>query len=109
MAERWLELVERVADAGMRRYRLSPRQRQVIWLVMAGRTNAEIADALCLSDRTVKNVVSLTAQRLGVDNAQGGVRAEIVARLLRIEGVAERGLREYADWADQTGANAWQG
>lgn len=109
MASRWLELVERVADAGMRRYRLSPRQRQVAWLMLAGRTNAEIAEALCLTDRTVKNQVSLMARRVGVDSTRGSVRAQIMARLLRIEGMAERGLRERAEWMDQTGADRWQG
>jgi DNA-binding CsgD family transcriptional regulator len=101
-------VVESVADAGMRRYRLSPRQRQVAWLILAGRTNAEIAEALYITERTVKNQVTLMTRRIGMENTRGSVRAAIIARLLRIEGVAERGLRECTEWVEQTGAERWR-
>ncbi len=47
---------------------LTPREREVLLLVAAGKTNREIADQLVLSERTVINHLSHIFDKLGVDN-----------------------------------------
>ncbi len=56
---------------------LTTRERRVAELLVQGRANREIADALILSPETVKSHVSSILRKLGVSN-----RAEAVARLL---------------------------
>ena len=57
---------------------LSAQERRVLTLVAEGRTNKEIAVAMKLSPKTVKNYLSRVFQKLQVAG-----RAEAVARLLR--------------------------
>ena len=45
---------------------LSAQERRVLELVVQGRTNKEIAGALALSDKTVKNYLSNAFQKLGI-------------------------------------------
>ncbi len=60
---------------------LSPREREVLALVAAGRSNPQIADALFLSPNTIKSHVTSLLNKLGAEN-----RAQVVAI------AAERGL-----------------
>ena len=46
---------------------LSPRESEVLQLIVAGRTNKEIADALFLSENTVKTHVNSLYTKLGVN------------------------------------------
>jgi DNA-binding NarL/FixJ family response regulator len=46
--------------------RLSPQERRILGLVVEGKTNKEIAKALDLSDKTVKNYLSNAFQKLNV-------------------------------------------
>jgi two-component system response regulator DevR len=46
--------------------KLSPQERRILGLVVEGKTNKEIAKALALSDKTVKNYLSNAFQKLGV-------------------------------------------
>lgn len=46
--------------------KLSPQERRILGLVVEGKTNKEIAKALDLSDKTVKNYLSNAFQKLGV-------------------------------------------
>ena len=55
--------------------RLTDRQLDVLALVADGRTNAEIADRLYLSRRTVDNHVAALLARLGVDSRRDAVAA----------------------------------
>ena len=55
--------------------RLSPQEQQVLSLVAQGRTNKQIASAMSISDKTVKNYLSNVFQKLGVAR-----RAEAAAR-----------------------------
>lgn len=56
--------------------RLTPRERDVLRLLGAGRTNAQIAGSLHLSETTVKGYVSSTLDKLGVVNrTQAGLVA----------------------------------
>jgi len=68
------------------RYRLTPRELEVLTHVAAGRTNAEIARALHLAPSSVKKVVSRCLVRLGVRN-----RVE-AALLARREGLVRDGV-----------------
>jgi DNA-binding NarL/FixJ family response regulator len=58
---------------------LSPREREVLRLVAAGSTNREIAEALEISDETVKTLVARTFAKLGVRK-----RAEAVSEAHRL-------------------------
>lgn len=62
---------------------LTPREHEVLSLVARGRTNAEIAGDLIVSDKTVRNVVSSVMSKLGVAS-----RAEAVAKA-RDAGIGE--------------------
>lgn len=53
---------------------LTPREHEVLSLVARGRTNAEIASDLVVSDKTVRNVVSSVMSKLGASS-----RARVVA------------------------------
>jgi DNA-binding NarL/FixJ family response regulator len=50
------------------RRRLSDRELQVLELLVAGRTNREIAGELGIEERTVKSHVSKLLRKAGVDN-----------------------------------------
>ena len=54
--------------------RLTPREREVAALIVQGRTNREIAEALVLSDRTVDSHIRNVMGKLEV-----GARAQIAA------------------------------
>jgi DNA-binding CsgD family transcriptional regulator len=47
---------------------LTAREREIVNLVLAGRTAREIADALVISDRTVETHVASVYRKLGVSN-----------------------------------------
>lgn len=55
---------EQAFDEGMAA--LSPRQREVVALIAEGHSNREIADALCISEGTVKNYVTRILEVMGV-------------------------------------------
>lgn len=76
----------RADGAGSRAPALTRRESQVLALLAAGRTNREIADALVISDNTVKNHVRRLYEKLQVRS-----RTEAVVRaarwgLVRIDG-----------------------
>jgi DNA-binding NarL/FixJ family response regulator len=64
------------ADAGPD---LSPRQRDVLWLLAEGKSNKVIARALGMAENTVRNHVAALLDRLGVAN-----RHEAAAAALRL-------------------------
>jgi FixJ family two-component response regulator len=53
---------------------LTPREREVIWLVAEGRMNKQIADRLCLSEVTVKIHRSQAMRKLGALSVPDVVR-----------------------------------
>src|SRR3954451_1085349 len=55
-------------DAGSERAKLSARQAEVLRLITEGRSNGEIAEALEISEQTVKSYVSALLEKLGVEN-----------------------------------------
>jgi DNA-binding NarL/FixJ family response regulator len=58
--------------------RLTPHEERILTLVTEGRTNAEIAQALHLAEKTIKNYVSSIVHKLEVSR-----RAEAAAYLAR--------------------------
>lgn len=61
---------------------LSPREVQVLRLMVAGATNQEIAARLCIAPGTVKNHVTNILGKLGVDNRTQAALKERDLRLL---------------------------
>jgi DNA-binding NarL/FixJ family response regulator len=59
---------------------LSPREREVVELVVDGMTNQHIADRLVLSERTVESHVRSALMKLGCRN-----RAELIGRETGVE------------------------
>jgi DNA-binding CsgD family transcriptional regulator len=53
---------------------LTPRERDVLELLVAGRTNQEIADALFISRRTVATHVEHIFSKLGVSSRATAIR-----------------------------------
>ncbi|MFH1634491.1 MAG: response regulator transcription factor [Chloroflexota bacterium] len=62
--------------------RLTPREREVLRLMAAGDSNAEIAEHLCLAEGTVKNYVSHVLGKLGARDRAGAVRLAVEWGLL---------------------------
>ena len=60
--------------------RLTPRERQILELISAGKTNREIGAELYLAEKTVKNYVSNLLSKLGM-----GHRSEAAAYAARLE------------------------
>lgn len=61
---------------------LTPREREVLDGIVAGRTNAEIAARLAISDETVKTHVTRVFQKLGVRRRSEAVGVAIRLRLV---------------------------
>jgi DNA-binding NarL/FixJ family response regulator len=63
-------------DAAVRRWHLTPRQAEVLNLVVRGFTNALIADELCIGEGTVEFHLSAIFDKAGVES-----RAMLIARV----------------------------
>ncbi|GAB4513341.1 MAG: response regulator transcription factor [Anaerolineae bacterium] len=57
--------------------RLSPREREILQLVVEGKSSAEIAEMLCLSQKTVETYRSRLMQKLGIHDLPGLVKFAI--------------------------------
>ena len=64
---------------------LSPREREVMLLVVEGRSSREIADALHLSPKTVETHRSRLMEKLGVENVVGLVKFAVQHGLAKPE------------------------
>ncbi len=78
---RLLEHIEQ-GDEQERSNRLTPRELEVLALLARGRKNSEIADALFVSERTVKFHVSSILGKLGAENRTEAARIAIRRRLV---------------------------
>lgn len=65
-----------------RAIRLSAREEQVLRLLLRGNTNKEIAQALSISDKTVKHYMTVLMQKL---NARNRIEVVLAAQELRID------------------------
>jgi DNA-binding NarL/FixJ family response regulator len=63
---------------------LSPQEERVMALVVEGKTNKEIAAALALSDKTVKNYLYNAFQKLGIGRRAQAATVFDIARLERV-------------------------
>jgi DNA-binding NarL/FixJ family response regulator len=61
---------------------LTPRQREVLGLIAEGYTNAAIAQALGLAEKSVENQVSLLYQQLAIDREDSSLHPRVKAVLL---------------------------
>jgi D-alanyl-D-alanine carboxypeptidase/D-alanyl-D-alanine-endopeptidase (penicillin-binding protein 4) len=90
------------------RYELTPRQREVLGLIVEGLDNREIAVRLGISERTARAHVSAVLQRLGASNrtqaAVAAVQKGLLGLLLVL--VALAGLAVVADRASAAGSEA---
>jgi DNA-binding NarL/FixJ family response regulator len=68
MATKLLEEFRRLAGVGEGFLGLSKREIDILRLVARGATNKEIGNALCLSEQTIKNCLSIIFQKLHVNN-----------------------------------------
>lgn len=59
---------------------LTNREREIFALLLAEKTTKEIAEQLGISEKTVRNHISNTIQKLGVNN-----RSQAIIELLRLE------------------------
>ena len=64
----------------MNKYILTKREKEVFTLLVANKTTKEIADILGISEKTVRNHISNTMQKLGVKG-----RAQAVVELLKMK------------------------
>ena len=64
----------------MNKYILTKREKEVFTLLVTNKTTKEIADILGISEKTVRNRISNTMQKLGVKG-----RAQAVVELLKIK------------------------
>jgi DNA-binding NarL/FixJ family response regulator len=74
-----LERIRRIASGGgTDEIVLTAHEREILPLIAAGHTNQEIAAAVFLSEKTVKNYVSAILAKLGLDR-----RAQVPAFMAR--------------------------
>lgn len=86
------QVSDTVVDGYVREHRatsplesLSPREREVMLLVIEGRSSSEIAEALHLSPKTVETHRSRLMEKLGVENVIGLVKFAVQHGLVRPE------------------------
>lgn len=86
---RWL------AARAMAGYGLTARERDVVWRLFRGETNAEIGFALAIADQTVKHHLTHVFAKLCVTS-----REQVILRLLGVEWrEGGDGVRGYREWA----------
>ena len=79
--------------------RLTPREISILELIAEGLTNREIADELCLAEKTIKNYVSNLLAKMGVRH-----RAAAAAHLVRLRASQEPQFPP-SDWSEAVWAN----
>jgi DNA-binding NarL/FixJ family response regulator len=77
-------LVERILESRTPDSELSPREREVLELIVAGKSNKEIAAELRISRATVKFHVSVIFSRMGVEDRTQAAVAALQRGLVRI-------------------------
>ena len=76
-------------EQGLGLSQLTPRQREIVWLVGEGRSNAEIAESLGLHEKTITFHRTNIRRMLGIANEWGLVRYAMLARLSGKSAVSE--------------------
>ncbi len=93
MTERVLERVRQGPKEDAKLASLTPQERRILELIAKGDTNRQIADALFLAEKTVKNYVSNLLAKLGMER-----RTQAATYAVRLD---ERSAQ--AERADSTG------
>jgi D-alanyl-D-alanine carboxypeptidase/D-alanyl-D-alanine-endopeptidase (penicillin-binding protein 4) len=92
------------------RYELTPRQREVLSLIVEGLDNKEIARRLRISERTARAHVSAVLERLGAANrtqaAVAAIKGGILALLFLLAGLLWSGIEAEVAAADNAGVVA---
>ena len=86
MLSRFRDLAEKEQDREVAS--LSAREKEVLALVAAGKTNREIAETLIISDNTARNHVSRILDKLGLNRRSEAATFAAQHGLLRKEGDA---------------------
>lgn len=86
--EQAVQLMEVVCQQPDAETGLTPRQQDLLSGMVQGKTNREIAQELCLTEKTIKNYMHGLFSRLGAQN-----RTDAVVRAFQLDLVSER------DWA----------
>ncbi len=73
---------------------LTPRQREVLGLIAEGYTNAAIAQALGLAEKSVENQISLLYHQLGIDREDSSLHPRVKAVLTYLRESQIRGNNE---------------
>ena len=81
IVERLTEQAARLHESGISQHGLSPRELEVLRLIVLGRSNQQIADELYISRHTVNNHVAHILQKLNVRNRVEAVTFAIDNRL----------------------------
>ena len=68
------------SEVFMDKFILTKREKEVFTLLVNNKTTKEIAEDLCISEKTVRNHISNTMQKLGVKG-----RSQAVVELLRMK------------------------
>jgi DNA-binding CsgD family transcriptional regulator len=82
----YLFILERASPEKMnlsmifRNLNLSPREQEIVRLLLSGASNKEIADSLGISLNTVKGYMKLLSRKLGVSNRTGIIAAVLAAK-----------------------------
>lgn len=67
LTQRVLERLRKGPNEDQRLASLTPQERRILELITEGRTNRQIADAMILAEKTVKNYISNLLAKLGVE------------------------------------------
>jgi DNA-binding NarL/FixJ family response regulator len=86
LIERVLERLRKGPDEDSRLASLTPQERRILELITEGRTNRQIADAMLLAEKTVKNYISALFAKLGMER-----RTQAAAYAARVFGEAGSG------------------
>lgn len=71
-------------NASKNKAELTEREKEILQLIVEGKTTKEIAEQLCLSEKTVETHRSNIMQKLEVKNIAGIVRKAIMQRLVNV-------------------------
>ena len=82
IARRVLEMFSRLAAGPKVDYGLSPRERQILELLVSGSTKREIGDRLTLSPHTIDGHVRNIYSKLHVNNRSGAVAKALTERII---------------------------
>ncbi len=73
------DLLKRALEDRLRTYSLTPRELEIVWLLLQGRSNKEIAARCFICEQTVNDHLKHAYQKLGIHS-----RTALIPRLLEM-------------------------